>query len=110
MIHGCPARLVTLSCQLSEQWGLTLVHVGDLAGPVELFRWPELPNCRVCVARPGDNARVSPRQLSSRVPAGTTARIDTLLEDDEYRLDFIRTAIETEMEKRVKAKYEPVGQ
>lgn len=35
------------------------------------------------------------------LPEGTTARIDALLEDDEYRLDFIRTAIEAEVEKRV---------
>lgn len=38
------------------------------------------------------------------LPEGTTARIDALLEDDEYRLDFIRTAIEAEVEKRVAAK------
>lgn len=31
---------------------------------------------------------------------GTTTRIDALLEDDEYRLDFIRAAIEAEVEKR----------
>lgn len=34
------------------------------------------------------------------LPAGTTARIDALLEDGEYRLDFIRAAIEAEVEKR----------
>jgi len=33
---------------------------------------------------------------------GTTARIDALLGEGEYRLDFIRTAIETEIEKRTK--------
>ncbi len=35
------------------------------------------------------------------LPEGTTARIDALLEDGEYRLDFIRMAIEAEVEKRV---------
>jgi hypothetical protein len=35
------------------------------------------------------------------LPEGTTARIDALLAADEYRLDFIRTAIEAEVEKRV---------
>lgn len=35
------------------------------------------------------------------LPEGTTARIDALLEDGEYRLDFIRTAIEAEVEKRL---------
>lgn len=38
------------------------------------------------------------------LPEGTTARIDALLEDGEYRLDFIRTAIEAEVEKRVATK------
>ena len=38
------------------------------------------------------------------LPAGTTARIDALLDDGEYRLDFIRTAIEAEVEKRVAKK------
>lgn len=46
-----------------------------------------------------------PKLFTERIqlplPAGTTARIDALLEDDEYRLDFIRTAIEAEVEKRV---------
>lgn len=32
--------------------------------------------------------------------AGTLERIDSLLGDGEYRLDLIRTAIETEIEKR----------
>ncbi|RYG86489.1 MAG: hypothetical protein EON59_09825 [Alphaproteobacteria bacterium] len=31
---------------------------------------------------------------------GTTARVDALLSEGEYRLDFIRTAIEAEIEKR----------
>lgn len=35
------------------------------------------------------------------LPEGTTARIDALLEDGEYRLDFIRAAIDAEVEKRL---------
>jgi hypothetical protein len=45
-----------------------------------------------------------PKLYSERIvlplPVGTTARIDALLNDDEYRLDFIRAAIEAELEKR----------
>lgn len=45
-----------------------------------------------------------PKQFDERIQLtlveGTTARIDALLTDDEYRLDFIRTAIEIEIERR----------
>jgi hypothetical protein len=45
-----------------------------------------------------------PKQFDERIQLtlvdGTTARIDALLRGDEYRLDFIRTAIEAEIEKR----------
>lgn len=45
-----------------------------------------------------------PKQFDQRIQLtlveGTTGRIDALLEDGEYRLDFIRTAIEAEIEKR----------
>jgi metal-responsive CopG/Arc/MetJ family transcriptional regulator len=45
-----------------------------------------------------------PKQFTERIllamPEGTTARIDALLQDGEYRLDFIRDAIETEIERR----------
>ena len=59
---------------------------------------------------PGDEAPARakigrPKLYAERIvlplPSGTTARIDALLEDDEYRLDFIRAAIEAEVEKRV---------
>jgi len=46
-----------------------------------------------------------PKQFDERIQLtlveGTTGRIDALLDDGEYRLDFIRTAIEAEIEKRV---------
>lgn len=45
-----------------------------------------------------------PKQFDERIQLtlvdGTTGRIDALLLDGEYRLDFIRTAIEVEIEKR----------
>ncbi len=45
-----------------------------------------------------------PKQFDERIQLtmveGTTGRIDALLDDGEYRLDFIRTAIEAEIEKR----------
>lgn len=49
-----------------------------------------------------------PKQFDERIQLtlvdGTTARIDALLNGDEYRLDFIRTAIEAEIDKRRIAK------
>ena len=45
-----------------------------------------------------------PKQFDERIQLtlveGTTGRIDALLEDGEYRLDFIRTDIEVEIAKR----------
>jgi len=45
-----------------------------------------------------------PKQFDERIQLtlveGTTARIDALLGEDEYRLDFIRSAIEVEIERR----------
>lgn len=45
-----------------------------------------------------------PKQFDERIQLtlvdGTTGRIDALLDDAEYRLDFIRAAIEAEIEKR----------
>ena len=45
-----------------------------------------------------------PKQFDERIQLtlveGTTARVDALLGEGEYRLDFIRTAIEAEIEKR----------
>ena len=49
-----------------------------------------------------------PKQFDERIQLtlveGTTGRIDALLEDGEYRLDFIRTAIEVEIAKRSQEK------
>lgn len=45
-----------------------------------------------------------PKQFDERIQLtlveGTTGRVDALLDEGEYRLDFIRTAIEAEIEKR----------
>lgn len=45
-----------------------------------------------------------PKQFNERLQVtlveGTTGRIDVLLNEGEYRLDFIRQAIEAEIEKR----------
>jgi hypothetical protein len=49
-----------------------------------------------------------PKQFDERIQLtlveGTTGRIDALLMDGEYRLDFIRTAIEVEIAKRSQEK------
>lgn len=49
-----------------------------------------------------------PKQFDERIQLtlveGTTGRIDALLDDGEYRLDFIRTAIEVEIAKRSQEK------
>ena len=49
-----------------------------------------------------------PKQFDERIQLtlveGTTGRIDALLEAGEYRLDFIRTAIEVEIAKRSQEK------
>lgn len=46
-----------------------------------------------------------PKQFDERIQLtlveGTTARVDALLDEGEYRLDFIRAAIETEIDRRV---------
>lgn len=48
--------------------------------------------------------KLYPERIVLPLSEGATARIDALLEDDEYRLDFIRTAIEAEAEKRLAGK------
>ena len=57
---------------------------------------------RCVVGKPRTMGR--PKQFDERIQLtlveGTTGRIDVLLRDREYRLDFIRTAIEAEIEKR----------
>lgn len=49
-----------------------------------------------------------PKQFDERIQLtlveGTTARMDALLTEGEYRLDFVRTAIEAEIEKRLASK------
>ena len=65
-------------------------HVDDSPAPVHTF------------------AMGRPKQFDERIQLtlveGTTGRIDALLEAGEYRLDFIRTAIEVEIAKRSEGK------
>jgi hypothetical protein len=38
--------------------------------------------------------------MTARFPAGTLARIDTVLRDTEYRTDFVWLAVEKELKRR----------
>jgi len=44
--------------------------------------------------------RINEEQTPARLPAGTLARIDRVLEDGEKRADLIRRAIERELRLR----------
>lgn len=53
----------------------------------------------------GTNARVGRKQINheqmpARFPAGTLARIDAVLADREKRSDFVRDAVEKELDRR----------
>jgi metal-responsive CopG/Arc/MetJ family transcriptional regulator len=50
--------------------------------------------------RPVGRARINAEQTPARFPKGTLARLDALLEDKEARSDFIREAVEREIERR----------
>lgn len=51
---------------------------------------------RPAVGRP----RINDEQTPGRFPAGTLARIDAACRDGEKRADFIREAVERELERR----------
>ncbi len=55
-----------------------------------------------------------PKQFDERIQVtlveGTTARMDALLSEGEYRLDFVRAAIETEIQKRAGLNGKPTTQ
>jgi hypothetical protein len=38
--------------------------------------------------------------MAARFPAGTLARIDAVLRDDEYRTDFVWQAVDKELKRR----------
>lgn len=44
--------------------------------------------------------RINEEQAPARFPGGTLARIDAVLREKEKRAEFIRTAIERELERR----------
>ena len=44
--------------------------------------------------------RINEEQVPARFPGGTLARIDAVLREKEKRAEFIRTAIERELERR----------
>jgi ubiquinone/menaquinone biosynthesis C-methylase UbiE len=41
--------------------------------------------------------------MQARFPAGTFARIETVLRENEYRMDFVREAVERELKRRERA-------
>lgn len=47
--------------------------------------------------------RINEEQVPARFPGGTLARIDAVLEEKEKRAEFIRIAIEREIERRERA-------
>jgi hypothetical protein len=49
---------------------------------------------------PMGRPRINREQTPARFPLGTLARIDAALGDDEKRADFIRKAVERELERR----------
>jgi len=57
-----------------------------------------LPNVRFVGRK-----RINEEQVPARFPGGTLARIDAVLDEKEKRAEFIRTAIEREIERRERA-------
>jgi len=57
-----------------------------------------LPNVRFVGRK-----RINEEQVPARFPGGTLARIDAVLEEKEKRAEFIRIAIEREIERRERA-------
>jgi hypothetical protein len=41
--------------------------------------------------------------MQARFPAGTFARIEAVLRENEYRMDFVREAVERELKRRERA-------
>jgi hypothetical protein len=57
-----------------------------------------ISDTRAGVGRP----KINDEQTPARFPAGTLARIDAVLVEKEKRSDFIREAVERELERREK--------
>lgn len=47
--------------------------------------------------------QINEEQMPARLPEGSLARIDAVLEDKESRAGFLRTAVERELKRREKA-------
>ena len=47
--------------------------------------------------------RINEEQVPARFPGGTLARIDAVLQEKEKRAEFIRVAIQRELERRERA-------
>jgi hypothetical protein len=47
--------------------------------------------------------QINEEQMPARLPEGTLARIDAVLEDKESRAGFLRSAVERELKRREKA-------
>jgi hypothetical protein len=47
--------------------------------------------------------QINEEQMPARLPEGTLARIDAVLDDKESRAGFLRTAVERELKRREKA-------
>lgn len=52
------------------------------------------------IRRPVGRRKINDEQTPGRFRAGTLARIDAVLTDKEKRSDFIREAVERELERR----------
>jgi hypothetical protein len=50
--------------------------------------------------RPVGRKRINDESMLGRFPKGTLLRIDSLLDEKEKRADFIRSAVEFEIERR----------
>ena len=48
--------------------------------------------------------QINHEQTPARLPAGTLDRIDSVLDEDEARADFIRAAVERELKRRERSK------
>lgn len=53
--------------------------------------------------RPVGRKQINHEQMPARFPEGTMGRIDAVLADKEKRSDFVREAVERELERREKA-------
>lgn len=54
----------------------------------------------VATKRPVGRIKINDEQTPARFPEGTLARIEAVLEGKEKRSDFIRSAVERELQRR----------